>query len=143
MRGVLDDRGRLLVANVARNEQLVLIVDDAVSFRGTLGQILNVLGYRTIQAGSARQAVDQLRLTDRPPRLILMTSDMPASEEQEFLANLQTLPDMMRPTIIAISGRNPHYIPGAAAMLPKPVRISQLIGLLQRFMPLREQVERY
>ncbi len=133
----------LLVANVARNEQLVLIVADAVSFRGKLGKILNVLGYRTIQAGSARQAVDQLRLTDRPPRLILMTSDMPASEEQEFLANLQTLPDMMRPTIIAISGRNPHYIPVAAAMLPKPVRISQLIGLLQRFMPLREQVERY
>jgi hypothetical protein len=46
-----------------------------------------------------------------------------------------------KPAVIVITGQDPRDVPGAAAVLRKPVSLSQLLGLIQGLMLLSEKYD--
>jgi CheY-like chemotaxis protein len=113
------------------DKRTVLIVDDDTASREALAHLLRTQGYRSSQAESGLQALEQLEAAISPPDLILLDLDMPVMNRREFLSRLAYLQCIARPIVIIITGQDPRGIPGAAAVLRKPVSISQLLGLMQ------------
>ena len=113
------------------DKQTVLIVDDDTASREALAHLLRTQGYRSSQAENGLQALEQLEAAISPPDLILLDLDMPVMNGREFLSRLAYLQCIARPIVIIITGQDPRGIPGAAAVLRKPVSISQLLGLMQ------------
>ena len=109
----------------------VLIVDDDTASREALADLLQTQGYRASQAENGLQALEQLEVAISPPELILLDLDMPIMNGREFLSRLADLQCKARPIVIIITGQDPRGIAGAAAVLRKPVSISQLLGLMQ------------
>jgi CheY-like chemotaxis protein len=113
------------------DKRTVLIVDDDTASREALAHLLRTQGYRSSQAENGLQALEQLEAAISPPALILLDLDMPVMNGREFLSRLAYLECIARPIVIIITGQDPRDIPGAAAVLRKPVSISQLLGLMQ------------
>ena len=113
------------------DKRTVLIVDDDTASREALAHLLRTQGYRSSQAENGLQALEQLEAAISPPELILLDLDMPVMNGREFLSRLAYLQCIARPIVIIITGQEPRGIPGAAAVLRKPVSISQLLGLMQ------------
>ena len=113
------------------DKRTVLIVDDDTASREALAHLLRTQGYRSSQAENGLQALEQLEAAISPPELILLDLEMPVMNGREFLSHLAHLQCIARPIVIIITGQDPHGIPGAAAVLRKPVSISQLLGLMQ------------
>jgi CheY-like chemotaxis protein len=113
------------------DKRTVLIVDDDTASREALAHLLRTQGYRSSQAENGLQALEQLEAAISPPDLILLDLDMPVMNGREFLSRLAYLQCIARPIVIIITGQDPRGIPGAAAVLRKPVSISQLLGLMQ------------
>jgi CheY-like chemotaxis protein len=113
------------------DKRTVLIVDDDTASREALAHLLRTQGYRSSQTENGLQALEQLEAAISPPDLILLDLDMPVMNGREFLSRLAYLQCIARPIVIIITGQDPRGIPGAAAVLRKPVSISQLLGLMQ------------
>ena len=113
------------------DKRTVLIVDDDTASREALAHLLRTQGYRSSQAENGLQALEQLETAISPPDLILLDLDMPVMNGREFLSRLAYLQSIARPIVIIITGQDPRGIPGAAAVLRKPVSISQLLDLMQ------------
>jgi CheY-like chemotaxis protein len=112
-------------------KRTVLIVDDDTASREALSHLLQTQGYRSSQAENGLRALEQLEAAISPPEFILLDLDMPVMNGREFLLRLAYLQCIARPIVIIITGQDPRGIHGAAAVLRKPVSISQLIGLMQ------------
>jgi CheY-like chemotaxis protein len=113
------------------DRRTVLIVDDDTASREALAHLLRTQGYRSSQAENGLRALEQLEAAISPPELILLDLDMPVMNGREFLSRLAYVQGIARPIVIIITGQDPRAIPGAAAVLRKPVSISQLLGLMQ------------
>jgi CheY-like chemotaxis protein len=59
--------------------------------------------------------------------------DTPGADWHEFLARLRDEGDIGNPKVIVISGRDPR-IPEAVVVLPKPVVVPELLGLLHQLL---------
>jgi CheY-like chemotaxis protein len=113
------------------DRRTVLIVDDDTASREALAHLLRTHGYRSSQAENGLQALEQLEAAISSTELILLDLDMPVMNGREFLSRLACLQCIARPIVIIITGQDPRGIRGAAAVLRKPVSISQLLGLMQ------------
>ena len=125
------------VTSAPPNNRTILIVDDDADAREALALVLETQGYESFQAENGREALEWLNASSTAPGLILLDLEMPVMGGRELLSKLQKLP--VRPTAIVITGQDPRAIPGAAAVLRKPVAVAQLFGLMQRLAPLPEQ----
>jgi two-component system, OmpR family, response regulator CpxR len=115
------------------DKRTVLIVDDDADSREILAQIVQMQGYHAYQAENGQQALDWIEAVPPPPGLILLDLDMPVMGGREFLSRLARLPGVI-PVVVVITGQDPRIVPGAAAVLRKPISLSQLLGLMQGFM---------
>jgi two-component system, OmpR family, response regulator CpxR len=122
------------------DQRTVLIVDDDADAREALAQVVETEGYQVFQAENGQQAVDWIEAVPPPPGLILLDLEMPVMDGREFLVHLPSLPYTATPAVIVITGQNPGRITGATSVLRKPVAITQLLGLMQRLMPLPERI---
>ena len=120
------------------DKRTVLIVDNDADSREVLAQVLQTYGYQAYQAENGQQALDWIKAVPPPPGLILLDLDMPIMGGREFLSRLPHLPGT-RPIVIVITGQDPRVVPGAAAVLRKPVSLSQLLGLIRGLMLLSEE----
>jgi CheY-like chemotaxis protein len=121
-------------------KRTVLIVDDDADSREVLAQVLQTQGYHAYQAENGQKALDWIKTVPLPPELILLDLDMPVMGGREFLSRLPLLPGAT-PTVIVITGQDPRVVPGAAAVLRKPVSLSQLLGLIDGLMLLSEKCD--
>jgi CheY-like chemotaxis protein len=131
-KGTKDVKDQLL------DRRKILIVDDDADSREILAQVLQTQGYQAYQAENGQQALDFIKEVSPSPGLILLDLDMPVMNGKQFLSHLPHLPGA-KPAVIVITGQDPRDVPGAAAVLRKPVSLSQLLGLIQGLMLLSEK----
>ena len=122
------------MATIPPDSRTVLIIEADADARETLAQLLQLHGYMVIAAGSDQEALDELQTSANSPAVVLVDLDTPGADWQEFLARLRDEGDIGNPKVIVISGRDPRIVPEAAAALPKPVEVPQLLGLLRQLL---------
>jgi len=113
----------------AAGRETVLVVDDDEDVRHVAARALGAAGYRAVEAGGGREAVEALRAAP-DVRLAVVDMTMPGMDGEETLQALRALrPDL--PVLLA-SGYDVHEaaarltrLPGVA-FLAKPYRASEI-----------------
>ena len=120
----------------SRLPERVMIVDDVPVNLKILAAMLKQLGIESIPAGSAKEALEQLKI--RKPEMILTDLWMPEMNGTELAEHLAKSPDTAGIPIFAITadsqalGNLPEAFSG---ILLKPVTLAALRKSLQEFPP--------
>ena len=118
----------------------ILVVDDRVANRAVLVDFLEPLGFEVEQATNGREGVDKARAWK--PDLIIADLVMPVMDGLEMTGKIRQLPELAETIIIASSAsvfnfdRQKSCEVGCSDFLPKPVRESQLLEQLQKYLDL-------
>jgi PAS domain S-box-containing protein len=111
----------------------ILLVDDEAIVRGATRDMLADLGHLVIEAGSAAQALEQLR-TGATPDLVLTDYLMPIMNGAELAREIRTLrpgmPILLATGYASLAGNAMADLP----LLPKPFRQTELAATIERLM---------
>ena len=110
----------------------ILLVDDDVDVRGTLGDVLADQGFEVATAANGAEALDHLQREAPPPDLILLDIMMPVMGGVEFLHTYSARRDLPRVPVVVltafavadIAGKSTHVV----QCLPKPVDEATLLA---------------
>jgi len=113
----------------------VLVVDDDADIRDSIGDILELRGYRVARASNGREALDHLRAGPRPC-VILLDLMMPVLNGWEFRA-VQTKDEQLRSVpVVVISGDGSTDQKAASIgvdeYLRKPLELSAILDVVRR-----------
>jgi CheY-like chemotaxis protein len=150
-----DDRGEAAGFSAAREKHMVqtvnpqattiLIVDDQPDNREMLATLLGDEGYRTLQAASGMEAMDQIALDC--PQLILLDVSMPDMDGYAVATLLKADPKTNGIPIIMVTahtGRGARVVglhTGAEDYLTKPVDAPELLLKVRNLLRLRHNAE--
>jgi two-component system KDP operon response regulator KdpE len=114
--------------------QSILIAEDDIALRAVLARYLEALGYLVLQAGTFREAVDQMAIK---PALMVLDITLPDATGWDVA---QWLESMTEPVpIVLISGGTPEtkrlqqFHP--VAFLPKPFSVEDLLRVVEEHLP--------
>jgi CheY-like chemotaxis protein len=108
----------------------VLIVEDEVTTRDALIELLEKNGHRIVTAGDGQEALQRLSNVPRPS-LILLDLIMPRMDGWEFLRRQSTDPAIAGIPTIVLSGSS---LPaGAKHQLTKPINVERLLALVNQY----------
>lgn len=85
----------------SENGQMALIVEDNADNMLLTRAVMRLAGYRTTEARSAEEALDQLRSCT--PDLVLMDIQLPGQDGLSLTRELRSKPEMATVPIIALS----------------------------------------
>jgi len=108
------------------------VVDDEATFRAVLREVLEAEGCTVQEAANGREAMHKLR--DHVPDLILADLMMPTMNGWDFYAELarhERLANIPVAVVSAIARMRPL----GARTLEKPVKLDQLLSLLESTLP--------
>lgn len=116
----------------------VLVVDDDMPLRGMLSAALRQKGFQVLLAGDGDEAQRAMALHD--PHIVLLDLAMPGVNGWDFLQRLKETGRIGQTPIIVISAHlrvEPQAVlqMGAAAILPKPFNLEDLIALIEHLTP--------
>ena len=110
--------------------ETVLIVEDEVTTRSALIELLGKDGREIVTAGDGQEAMERLAKIPRP-RVILLDLMMPRMDGWEFLRRQSSDPSIADIPTIVLSGSN---LPaGAKHQLAKPVNLDRLRALVDYY----------
>jgi len=110
--------------------ETVLIVEDEVTTRDALIELLEKDGREIVTAGDGQEAMERLAKVPRP-RLILLDLMMPRMDGWEFLRRQSADPLIANiPTIVLSGSKLPA---GAKHQLAKPVDVDRLRALVDQY----------
>ncbi|MGC8883684.1 MAG: Hpt domain-containing protein [Bryobacteraceae bacterium] len=89
----------------AVREETVLIVDDSISIRRSLTNLLRAAGWRPLQARDGLEALEMLERAIRPPDAIIMDIEMPRMDGYELASTLRARPEFERVPILMLTSR--------------------------------------
>ncbi|MEM6797392.1 MAG: response regulator, partial [Acidobacteriota bacterium] len=116
----------------------VLVVDDSLSMRRYLSQLVSRFGFDGIEARDGRDALDQLDAGSVSPHLVLLDLEMPRMDGFELMEVLggdgrySHLPKVVLSSRGAEKHRRRAFDAGADAYLVKPVAEPELESTLKR-----------
>ena len=118
----------------------VLIVEDNQDIREGFAMILEMEGYRVLQAENGRLALDFLQRTKPEiPGCIILDLTMPVMDGRTFLETLRKdhPDDLCKIPIILATAHGKHdddlsELPCMVEKISKPLDIDELIGAVQR-----------
>ena len=122
-----------------RAEKLFLVVEDFEDSRFMMRRLLEMAGYRVLEASDGEQAV-KMALESRPA-LILMDLSLPKLDGLSATRQIRQQKGLKKTPILAVSA---HDSPesriealeaGCNEYVTKPIDFDQLHALLQRFVP--------
>lgn len=90
----------------------VLVVDDALSVRRSMEQLLVDAGYEVTSANDGFQAIDSLR--DKPPAIVLTDLEMPNLNGLDLTRRIRELPQFMGLPVVMITSRSSDKHQGMA-----------------------------
>jgi CheY-like chemotaxis protein len=122
------------------NERSILIVDDEVDLRDSMGEVLGDEGYDVFLASNGREAMTLLQTIPRPSVIILDLA-MPEMDGNEFYRMLRATPSLADIPVL-ISTADPFSAPACVPLVKKPIsgdRLLTSVAELGRARPLRPQ----
>lgn len=124
----------------------ILIVEDDLGIRETLVDLVQVLGFDSIEASNGQQALDLLQRIR--PNIILSDIMMPVMDGIRFLKILKrdehfcTIPVIILTARTELEERLESYKYGADGYLTKPFNMTELAYLISNQISLRENLIR-
>jgi PAS domain S-box-containing protein len=122
-------------ATIPASAPLILLAEDNEANISTMVSYLEAKGYRVDIAHNGQEAID--RLQQLTPDLILMDIQMPGMDGLEAIGQLRRIPQVAKVPVIALTSlampgdRDRCLAAGATEYLSKPVRLKQLVDLIQ------------
>ncbi len=123
----------------------ILIVDDTLSSRILLGDVLELNGYSVLSAASGQEALKILESEE--PDLILLDVLMPEMNGYELCRKVRENPALQTVPVIMMTGLDPSQEKtkgceaGATDMIVKPIRLADLLERLH-FLNMTNKEER-
>ena len=122
---------------VAESQKVVLVVDDAISFRQTISLTLQKYGYHVIQAQNGVEALEKLQ---HHPEVDLVISDleMPRMNGFELLSNLRQSSNLADVPVVVLTSRSAEKhrqlaeALGANAYLTKPYLEHEFLSQVEK-----------
>lgn len=116
---------------------LVLVVDDDDDVRATVIETLEDEGYRALGASHGWEALEKLRSGGSLPSLILLDLMMPVMDGKTFRLRQLEDPTLAQVPVVVMTAdtriRPKADELDAAGYLKKPLELSELLALCQRF----------
>ena len=110
----------------------ILLVEDNETIRNAFGILLEDSGYRVVQAGTGREALEVAE--SEKPDLILMDLGLPDGNGLEVTRKLKANPATRASIVVALTGRaletdeQACLAAGCAGYMSKPIDTEQLLG---------------
>jgi CheY-like chemotaxis protein len=120
----------------------VLVVDDEIHMRRLAARILELAGYKVLEAASGSEALSIIEET--PPDVITCDISMPGMSGFEFLAAIKAIPSGAKIPVIMLTalGQSKDISRatalGAAAYISKPFSSAKLVETIQRQLDARK-----
>ncbi len=108
----------------------VLIVEDDVDIRETLGELLASAGYETSSAANGLEGLTAARRA--PPDLIVLDLMMPVMDGWQFRSAQRNDPSLAAIPVIVISASAPPSTIDADTYLEKPFPMDRLVAEVAR-----------
>jgi chemosensory pili system protein ChpA (sensor histidine kinase/response regulator) len=132
--------GRLIRSRTAPARRVfdVLIVDDSLSVRRVVANLIKNTGWNPIQAKDGVEALDVLSRLDRAPDAILLDVEMPRMDGFELTSRLRALEQYRGLPIIMLTSRSGEkhrakaFSLGVTDYLVKPYQDEILLGTIRR-----------
>lgn len=117
---------------MTESAQSVLVVEDDLSFRETLVDVLRQGGYEVTAARDARAAMNAVE-TAEVPELIVLDLMMPGINGQQLSKLFKENPRTRKVPILALSGAGPEAVLEAKVdwFLSKPVDVQVLLSTVK------------
>lgn len=122
----------------ARGELNIMIVDDSVSVRRVMENLVKSNGWKPMVAKDGVDALEILQSQDRVPDMFLLDVEMPRMDGYELLSTLRGMPETQDIPIVMVTSRSGEkhrqkaFSLGATDYLVKPYQDEQLINLVKR-----------
>jgi two-component system cell cycle response regulator DivK len=113
----------------------ILVVEDNEKNMKLFRDVLQVMGYRTLEATSGRQAVELA--VEHAPDLVLMDIELPDIDGVEALQRLRADERTASTPVLAVTAqamlgdRNGFLAAGFDGYLSKPVDVGELVGTVR------------
>lgn len=109
----------------------ILVVDDDIMVRDTIGRVLGEEGYTVDYGGNGEEAIE--RVTENPPDAILLDLMMPGMNGRQFLSALREemgCEDIPVVVMTAVHGIDTHraFALGASDVVEKPFDVDELLN---------------
>ncbi len=116
----------------------ILYIEDNIDNRTLVRRVLQIEGYRVMEAESGFKAFEILR--SEIPDLVLMDINLPDMDGYEITTRLKQMPSLARVPVIAMTAnvmkgdREKTLAAGCDGYLSKPIDIDTLPGQIARFL---------
>ena len=112
-----------------RANPILIIEDDPLALEA-FTDVLEMAGYTIIGASDGREGLERVHTSDPAPFLILLDLGLPVIDGWEFLRRQKNDTKIAHIPVIIVTATPSSRVPGADAVLKKPVNVDQLINLL-------------
>jgi two-component system cell cycle response regulator DivK len=116
----------------------ILYIEDNIDNRTLVRRVLQIEGYRVMEAESGFKAFEILR--SEIPDLVLMDINLPDMDGYEITTRLKQMPSLARVPVIAMTAnvmkgdREKTLAAGCDGYISKPIDIDTLPGQIARFL---------
>jgi two-component system cell cycle response regulator DivK len=116
----------------------ILYIEDNIDNRTLVRRVLQIEGYRVMEAESGFKAFEILR--SEIPDLVLMDINLPDMDGYEITTRLKQMPSLARVPVIAMTAnvmkgdREKTLAAGCDGYISKPIDIDTLAGQIARFL---------
>jgi two-component system cell cycle response regulator DivK len=133
----IDEKGYIRLHN---NDDVatVLLVEDTEDNRQMMGRLLELSGFRVVEATNGQEAVEAAAREN--PKIILMDLSLPFIDGLAATRRIRNLPGLKEIPIVAVSAHDTadfHHealAAGCDAYITKPIDFSELEEVMRRMM---------
>ncbi|MBC7820497.1 MAG: Hpt domain-containing protein [Planctomycetaceae bacterium] len=132
---------------VRRDETpLLMVVDDSVSVRRVMTNLLKNSGWQVLDAKDGLDALEKLQQAERQPDLFLLDIEMPRMDGYELLTSLRSQAEHRETPIVMVTSRagDKHRQKatqlGATDYIVKPYQDDELLSLLRRLLAAQREL---